>query len=433
MDTRERSLYMATFGVVAAGLMLLRLRRKRQERRIRALQQRNRRLVALLAARRSPTPEPKSPRRTGGAGRGGGVAGGAGRRRRIWARLRSDNFWQHVMSADFDAQDWLHNFHLSRATFEHARDLLRDHIATHDTAWRPATPVEKKVAVFLWRLCNNCHYKVLSQLFGVGRSSACLILKEAIQALILHVMPRVIKPCENTPSFFEEVYGLPGCHGVICSTYIPVSPPNYVKAEYAVPGQDDLYACLLQVVVGRDGQITAARAGQTPSRPGRLEDWAFVPELMASSEQDVASSSGADSTNAGHFAYLVADQSFPLRPEVLKPYDFAATKPQRTYNSALNGAIGYATQTMLKLKARWKCLAAKYEGDLSSVGDLALACCVLHNICEIKGDRFEPRWAEGITATHPASFHIPKVTDELLIKARVKRDALAIKLATRDV
>ncbi|KAH7974206.1 hypothetical protein HPB49_012017 [Dermacentor silvarum] len=225
---------------------------------------------------------------------------------------------------DFSAQDWLHNFHLSRATFEHACDLLRDHIATHDTAWRPATPVEKKVAVFLWRLSNNCHYKVLSQLFGVGRSSACLILKEAIQALILHVMPRVIKPCENTPSFFEEVYGLPGCHGVICSTYISVSPPNYVKAEYAVPGQADLYACLLQVVVGRDGQITAARAGQTPSRPGRLEDWAFVPELTAL-EQDAPSSS-AESRTPGPFAYLVADSSFPLRPEVLKPYDFAATE-----------------------------------------------------------------------------------------------------------
>ncbi|KAH6922929.1 hypothetical protein HPB50_020268 [Hyalomma asiaticum] len=432
MDPQERTLYMATFGVVAAGLMLLRLRRKRQERRMRALQQRNRRLVALLAARKSPSPEPKSPRRTGpGLGGRGGIAGVGGRRRRVWTRVRSDNFWLHVISPDFSAQDWLHNFHLSRATFEHACELLRDHIATHDTAWRPATPVEKKVAVFLWRLSNNCHYKVLSQLFGVGRSSACLILKEAIQAVILHIMPRVIKPCENTTSFFEEVYGLPGCHGVLCSTYIPVSPPNYVKAEYAVPGQADVYACLLQVVVGRDGQITAARAGQTPSRPGRLEDWAFVPELTAP-EQDAPSSS-ADSRTPGSFAYLVADSSFPLRPEVLKPYDFAATKPQRTYNSALNGAIGYATQTVLKLKARWKCLVAKYEGDLSSVGDLVLACCVLHNICEAKGDRFDPRWAENLTATHPASCQLAMVSDELLNKARIKRDALAIKLATRDV
>lgn len=413
MDAHERSLYMTTFGVVAAGLMLLRLRRKRQERRMRALQQRNRRLLALLAARRSPSPQPKLPRRVG-AGRG---APGVGRRRRIWARVRSDNFWHHVMSAEFNAQDWLHNFHLSRATFEHACELLRDHIATHDTAWRPATPVEKKVAVFLWRLANNCHYKVLSQLFGVGRSSACLVIKEAIQALVLHLAPRLIRPCDNTPAFFAEVYGLPGCHGVVCSTYIPVSPPLYVKAEYAVPGHEDLHACLLQVVVGRDGQITAARAGQTPGRPGRLEDWALPPEVARQQDD----------------AYLVADASFPLRPEVLTPYDFAATKPQRTYNSALNGAIGYAAQTVLKLKARWKCLAAKYEGDLSSVGDLVVACCVLHNVCEAQCDRFEPRWTEGLTATHPASRDMPRASDEQLAQARVRRDSLAIKLATRDV
>lgn len=420
MDAQERSLYMTTFGVVAAGLMLLRLRRKRQERRMRALQQRNRRLLALLAARRSPSPEPKSTRRSGGPpGRGGGV----GRRRRIWARVRSDNFWHHVMSADFNAQDWLHNFHLSRATFEHTCELLRDHIATHDTAWRPATPVEKKVAVFLWRLSNNCHYKVLSQLFGVGRSSACLVIKEAIQALVLHVAPRLIRPCDSTPGFFAEVYGLPGCHGVVCSTYVPVSPPLYVKPEYAVPGQDDCYACLLQLVVGRDGQITAVRAGQTPGRPGRLEDWALPAPVAQQRDDDDA---------AAAFAYLVADASFPLRPEVLTPYDFAATKPQRTYNSALNGAIGYAAQTVLKLKSRWKCLVAKYEGDLSSVGDLVVACCVLHNVCEAKGDRFDPRWAEGLTATHPASRDVPRVSDEQLAKARLRRDALAIKLATRD-
>ncbi|CAN8005038.1 unnamed protein product [Ixodes pacificus] len=426
MDSYEHGVYMTTFSVIAAGIMLLRLRRKRHERRIRMLQQRNRRLVALLAsatARRSPSPEPR-PART--------AAGGTdrvGRRRRVWARVRSDNFWQHIISPDFSAQDWLHNFHASQETFQHLCEALREHIQTQDTAWRPATPVEKKVAVFLWRLANNCHYKVLSQLFGIGRSSACLVLKEAVQALLLHVAPRIVRPAENTMAFFEEVYGLPGCLGVLCSTYVAVNPPLYVKAEYAVPGEEQsgLHACLLQVVIGRDGQISAVRAGQTPSRPGRLEDWAFPNELLGGTQQ-----MGESGASESSLFYLIGDSSFPLRPEVLTPYQQTATKVQRTFNSAVSGALGYAEQTVLKLKGRWKCLAQKYEGDLSNAGDLVVACCVLHNICEARGDRFDPRWSEGVTAVHPASRNIQGVSGELVDQARMKRDVVAIKLTTRD-
>ncbi|KAL1475263.1 hypothetical protein MTO96_037418 [Rhipicephalus appendiculatus] len=374
MDARERTLYMATFGVVAAGLMLLRLRRKRQERRMRALQQRNRRLVALVAAQKSPTPEPRSPRRTGLGGRGGGAAGG--RRRRLWTRVRSDNFWQHVISNDFSAQDWLHNFHLSRATFEHACDLLRDHIATHDTAWRPATPVEKKVAVFLWRLSNNCHYKVLSQLFGVGRSSACLILKEAIQG------HHTARHAARDQAVREHAQLLRRSLRTSRSWSVGTArsqQPGLARRPTARAGWRTGHSYLNLLLQNR----THHRLRPTPGR------------LVLS-----------------HTSWRTP--SFPLRPEVLKPYDFAATKPQRTYNSALNGAIGYASQTVLKLKARWKCLAAKYEGGPEQRGRLGVGLLRL-------------------TATHPASCQLSMVSDELLNKARIKRDALAIKLATRDV
>lgn len=434
MDDYEYGVFMSTFSVLAAGLVLLRLRRKRQARRIRMLQQRNRRLVALLTAARNKasSPEPRSP---GAIGASSGSGGRVFRRRRVWSRVRSDNFWQHVMSAEFGDQDWLHNFHVSRESFEHLCETLREHIQTQDTAWRPATPVEKKVAVFLWRLANNCHYKVLSQLFGVGRSSACLVLKESVQAMLLHVAPKVIHPAEDSASFFEEVYGLPGCVGVICSTYVAVSPPLYVKAEYAVPGEDEsgLHACLLQAVVGRDGQICAVRAGQTPSRPGRLEDWAFWGDLLAAESPSLGMPAVAQepASSSGALTYLIADDSFQLRPEVLVPYQQPAAKAQRTFNSAVTGALGYAEQTMIKLKSRWKCLAAKYEGDLSSVGDLVLTCCVLHNLCETRGDRFDPRWAEGITGVHQASRDIPRVSEEQVQRGRVKRDAVALKLTTQ--
>lgn len=414
MDNRERCLYLSTFGAIAAGLLFVRLRRKRQERRIRMLQQRNRRLMAMLAVvRKSPSPEPRA---TASSSSHQGVR----RQRRVWTRIRSDNFWNHVMSPEFSAQDWLHNFHVSRETFVDLCEQLRDYIQTQDTGWRLATPVEKKVAVFLWRLATNCHYKVLSQLFGVGRSSACIILKESIQAIVQHLLPRLLYPLNDhreRSQFFEEVYGLPaGCCGVIGVTYITVCPPSYVKAEYAVPqeGGGSQYACLLQVIVGKDGQVVAARAGQTPSHPGRLEDWAFTNTLL-------------DETS-----YLVGGHPFQLRPEVMVPFEDASTKAERTFNSAVGGVAGYLSQTLSRIRGRFKCLAARYEGDLSSVGDLAVACCVLHNVCERRGDRFDPLWAEGAAGAVPATYPVPGLDDRAIGRAREKRSALAESLVIHD-
>ncbi|XP_064486908.1 putative nuclease HARBI1 [Ornithodoros turicata] len=412
MDNHERCLYLSTFGAIAAGLLLMRIRRRRQERRIRILQQRNRRLMAMLAAVRSPSPEPRP---------AGANHQGARRPRRVWTRIRSENFWNHVMSPEFTAQDWLHNFHVSRETFTDLCEQLRDYIQTQDTAWRLATPVEKKVAVFLWRLATNCHYKVLSQLFGVGRSSACIILKESTQAIVQHLLPQYLNPKDDstqTSHFFEEVYGLPvGCCGVLGAMYITVSPPSYVKAEYGVTqeGGATHYVCLLQVVVGKDGKIVAARAGQTPSRPGRLEDWAYSNIIK-------------DETS-----YLAAGPPFELRPEVMVQFVDPSTKAQRTFNSAIAGVLGYLSQTLSRLRGRFKCVAAKYEGDLSSIGDLATACCVMHNICEGRSDRFDPNWAEGPPTVVPTTHPIPGPEEEARERAKEKRSALAESLVMHEI
>lgn len=39
------------------------------------------------------------------------------RMRRIYAKERSDHWWQYIVKTQFDDKDWVENFRMSKATF----------------------------------------------------------------------------------------------------------------------------------------------------------------------------------------------------------------------------------------------------------------------------------------------------------------------------
>ena len=43
---------------------------------------------------------------------------------------------------------------------------------------RECIPVEKRVALTLWRLATNADYRSVAQLFGLGRSTVCEVFHE---------------------------------------------------------------------------------------------------------------------------------------------------------------------------------------------------------------------------------------------------------------
>ena len=45
-----------------------------------------------------------------------------------------------------------------------------------------------------------------------------------------------------------------------------------------------------------------------------------------------------------------------------------------------------------RLKGRWRCLLKQLDVDVSDVPEVVTACCVLHNICEVHGEKFSEEW-----------------------------------------
>lgn len=45
-----------------------------------------------------------------------------------------------------------------------------------------------------------------------------------------------------------------------------------------------------------------------------------------------------------------------------------------------------------RLKGRWRCLAKRNDISTASMPGVVVACCVLHNMCELNKEYFLPEW-----------------------------------------
>lgn len=96
--------------------------------------------------------------------------------------------------------------------------------------------------------------------------------------------------------------------------------------------------------------------------------------------------------------HLIGDASFPLKPWLIKGYSLKdqLSPEQHRFTHTLSSACSVVDTAFTRLKGRWRCLLKKNDIDASNMSKVVVACCVLHNICEIRGDSFLPEWNTGM-------------------------------------
>ena len=67
------------------------------------------------------------------------------------------------------------DFRGSGETFLKIIDLMRDRMEKRDTNFRKAIPLEKQVAIVLWRLSSGNSFRTISITFAVGKSTSVQI------------------------------------------------------------------------------------------------------------------------------------------------------------------------------------------------------------------------------------------------------------------
>ncbi|XP_029918172.1 protein ANTAGONIST OF LIKE HETEROCHROMATIN PROTEIN 1 [Myripristis murdjan] len=309
----------------------------------------------------------------------------------VWAQPRSRYWWDSIVP-DFTAQQFINNFRVSRESFQYICDNIKDILAKQDTNYRLCVPVQKRIAIAIWKLATGGEYRTISHLFGVGLSTVFNCVQEFCNAVIRVLLPvHIVQPDATKmiemARFFSSRWRVPQCVGAIDGSHIPIiAPQQYPKDYYNRKGW---HSIVLQAVVDGRGQFWDVCVGF----PGSVHDarvlrqsklWEMLSDGQLMGQSKVAISG----CNVGH--YLIGDPAYPLQQWLMKPFADTGrlTPEQRTFNYRMSSARSVVEMAFGRLKGRWRCLLKRNDCKLELSQKMSLTCCVLHNICEEHGDNF---------------------------------------------
>ncbi|KAG0493898.1 hypothetical protein HPP92_004892 [Vanilla planifolia] len=295
--------------------------------------------------------------------------------RRLWVKPRSSAWWEQYNHPEFPEEDFRAAFRMGRATFDMICDELGTAVAKEDTMLRAAIPVRQRVAVCIWRLATGEPLRLVSKRFGLGISTCHKLVLEVCSAIKTVLMPKYVRWPDDEPVLsaarwkFESISGIPNVVGAI--------PPKsnvatYFNRRHTERNQKTSYSITVQGVVNPNGVFNDVSIGW----PGSLSD-----------EQVLEQSALYKRTTHLKDDWIVGGAGYPLLDWVMVPYVHKnLTWAQHSFNSRIGEIHKVAKAAFARLKARWGCLQKRTEVKLQDLPVVLGACCVLHNICELRGE-----------------------------------------------
>ncbi|XDV20439.1 hypothetical protein PO909_025766 [Leuciscus waleckii] len=256
---------------------------------------------------------------------------------------------------------------MPKETFNILCDQLHPYIKPQTTNMLDPVPLEKRVAVTIYKLASNVECHDVANRFGIGTSTTCNIFWEVFQAII---------------TGFERKTGFPMCAGALDGTHIPIIAPSSYPTDYY--NRKGWYSVLLQGLVdhtysfldfdvGWPGKCHDAYVFECSRLCRKLEDVTFFPPVSRNIQ-------GVDIP-----VLIVADSTYSLTSNIMKPFpEGTARGPRAAYNASLSRARIHVEHAFGRLKGRWRCIMKRNDCQTHNVKYVVSACVVLHNFCEMQ-------------------------------------------------
>ena len=310
--------------------------------------------------------------------------------RRLWVKDRSKDWWERCSRRDFPESEFRRAFRMSRSTFDAICDALDAAVTKKNTMLRDAIPVRQRVAVCIWRLATGDPLRLVSKRFGLGISTCHKLVLEVCSAIRTVLMPKFLRwPDEETMKTikqkFEGISGIPNVGGAMYTTHVPIIAPKisvaaYFNKRHTERNQKTCYSITVQGVVDPSGVFTDVCIGW----PGSMAD-----------DQVLEKSALYERASRGSLrdVWIVGNSGHPLMDWVLVPYTHQnLTWTQHAFNEKVGEIQKAAKGAFARLKGRWSCLQKRTEVKLQELPVVLGACCVLHNICELRNEEMDPEW-----------------------------------------
>ena len=142
------------------------------------------------------------------------------------------------MLQNFTNEEWVENFRISKPTFMFLCQQVKKNIEQKNTHLRDSISVQQRIAVTLWYLATCTEYRTIEHLFGIARSTVCLIIHDICQANVDLLLRKYIQfpkgqQLHDVVNGFKTKSGMIQCCGAIDGTHIPVTPPFLEHTDYS--------------------------------------------------------------------------------------------------------------------------------------------------------------------------------------------------------
>lgn len=329
--------------------------------------------------------------------------------RQCWKLQRPGSEWTRiergVASIDAATRDslWRRKYSMSYACFLYVVEELRPFIQSESKIYvRAPLEIDRAVAMVLYRLAQGLSAREVAEKYNVGASTVgkyTLIVASALadanklygRYMAIPTGDRMVRIISQ----FQQMTNVSNMCGAIDGTHIKLyfKPAKlYTPSAYRSPYK--FHSILLQAVCDPnklfwDVCCMAPGGAHDASHFMTSNLYQKIKEGL-SLQEPVLTVEGRDVS-----PYMVGDSAYPIRPFCMKPFD-TDDALRRAFDEQLRKGLACIEDAFVILKTRWRILKCM-NVHLMHAPQIAVACCVLHNICQLWG---EPEPQQQQVETH---------------------------------
>ncbi len=159
----------------------------------------------------------------------------------------------------FTETDSIQNFGMSRHTFDYICQCLPTRLLHQDTHLRQPISLKNGIGVGLCWLATGAGYRTLSNLFGIAKSSICLIVHDFHQAVCHLLTPGYIKipqdDLQEVIQGFRQRWGFPSALERLTGVIFPLLLLKRITLTTSTPKDGTLLFCRGLLVISSGKHI----------------------------------------------------------------------------------------------------------------------------------------------------------------------------------
>ncbi|XP_050364687.1 protein ALP1-like [Argentina anserina] len=303
---------------------------------------------------------------------------------------------EHIWSLEAPLRDaqWRSLYGLSYPVFTTVVDKLKPHIALSNLS----LPSDYAVAMVLSRLAHGFSAKSLAARYSLEPYLISKITNMVTRLLATKLYPEFIKiPVSRrrlieTTQAFEELTSLPNMCGAIDGSPIRLHKQSNLPLNFKC--QYGYNAVQLEVVADHKKIFWDVCV----KAPGGTDDAAHFRESLLYNRLtsgDIVWDKVINVRDHPVRPYVVGDWCYPLLSFLLTPFspNGMGTPAQNLFDGMLMKGRSVVVEAIGLLKGRWKILQDLNVG-INHVPQTIVACCVLHNLCQIAREPEPEPWKD---------------------------------------